>query len=123
MEDTHKKIKLINERFAEETGQKLTHFYAVDKWGKDADPANKTKWGKSKASSKSKHKSNEIDFDDQYQIWNVRHGSTEHFAGKLSLCLGMPVMIRNNDATELCITKGQEGFVVHMEREYWILYL
>jgi hypothetical protein len=24
----------------------------------------------------------------------------------------MPVMIRNNDATELCITKGQEGFVV-----------
>jgi hypothetical protein len=23
----------------------------------------------------------------------------------------MPVMIRNNDATELCITKGQEGFV------------
>jgi hypothetical protein len=24
----------------------------------------------------------------------------------------MPVMIRNNDATELCITKGQEGYVV-----------
>jgi hypothetical protein len=100
------------ERFAKETGQKLTHFYSVDKWGKDADPANKIKWGKSKAASKSKHKSNEIDFDDQHQIWNVRHGSTEHFAGRLSLCLGMPVMIRNNDATELCITKGQEGFVV-----------
>ena len=25
---------------------------------------------------------------------------------------GLPVMIRNNDATELCITKGQEGHVV-----------
>ena len=24
----------------------------------------------------------------------------------------MPVMIRNNDATELYITKGQEGFIV-----------
>ena len=24
----------------------------------------------------------------------------------------MPVIIRNNDATELCITKGQEGHVV-----------
>ena len=24
----------------------------------------------------------------------------------------MPVMIRNNNATELCITKGQEGHVV-----------
>jgi hypothetical protein len=30
---------------------------------------------------------------------------------KLSLCIGMPVMIRNNEATELCITKGQEGHV------------
>ena len=24
----------------------------------------------------------------------------------------MPVIIRNNDATELCITKGQEGHIV-----------
>src|ERR1700734_1846177 len=30
---------------------------------------------------------------------------------KTPSCIGMPVMIRNNDATELCITKGQEGFV------------
>jgi hypothetical protein len=29
----------------------------------------------------------------------------------------MPVMIRNNDATELCITKGQEGFVVGWQSE------
>jgi hypothetical protein len=29
----------------------------------------------------------------------------------------MPVMIRNNDATELCITKGQEGFVVGWREE------
>jgi hypothetical protein len=32
-------------------------------------------------------------------------------AGKLSLCVGMPVMIRNNIATELCMTKGQKGFM------------
>ena len=31
----------------------------------------------------------------------LRHGSTENFAGKLSLCIGMPVMIRNNDVAEL----------------------
>ena len=99
------------ERFANDTGQNLTKFYSIDKWGKEVDPASKTKWGKSKAAPKSKHKSNAIDFDDQLQIWKVRHGGTENFAGKLSLCLGMPVMIRNNDATELCITKGQEGFV------------
>ena len=58
-----------------------------------------------------KHQSNEIDHNDQTEIWKLRHGSTEHFAGKLSLCIGMPVMLRNNDATEICITKGQEGFV------------
>jgi hypothetical protein len=100
------------ERFAAETHQNLTNFYSVDKWGKESDPATKQKWGKSKAAPKSKHKSNEIDFDVQQEIWKVRHGATDHFPGKLSLCLGMPVMIRNNDATELCITKGQEGFVV-----------
>jgi len=38
--------------------------------------------------------------------------ATNHFAGKLSLCIGMPVIIRNNDATELYITKGEEGHVV-----------
>ena len=89
----------------------MTTFYSIDKWGKEIDPASKAKWGKSKAAPKTKHKSSEMGFNDQLHIWKVRHGSTNNFAGKLSLCLGMPVMIRNNDATELCITKGQEGFV------------
>ncbi|KDR64842.1 hypothetical protein GALMADRAFT_82610, partial [Galerina marginata CBS 339.88] len=105
------------QRFADETGQKLTHFYSIDKWGKEKDPASKSKWGKSKSAPKSKHKSNEIPFDEQLEIWKLRHGATDNFAGKLSLCLGMPVMIRNNDATELCITKGQEGFVVGWQAE------
>jgi Helitron helicase-like domain at N-terminus/PIF1-like helicase len=100
------------ERFAKETNQNLTNFYSVDKWGKEKDLAEKNKWGKSKVTSKVKHKSNIIDYDDQLEIWKLRHGATEHFPSKLSLCVGMPVMIRNNDATELCITKGQEGFVV-----------
>ena len=103
--------ELGSERFAEETGQKLIHFYSIDKWGKEKDPNTKQKYGKSKASTKTKHQSNEIDFDTQCEIWKVRHGGTEHFPGKLSLCIDMPVMLRNNDATELCITKGQEGYV------------
>ena len=102
---------LGSEQFAKDTGQKLTNFFSVDKWGKEIDPADKLKWGKSKAGPKTTHKSNEMDFDDQLQVWKVRHGATDNFPGKLSLCIGMPVMIRNNDATELCITKGQEGFV------------
>jgi hypothetical protein len=99
------------ERFAQDTGKKLTNFYSIDKWGKEVDPSSKTKWGKSQAAPKTKHLTNEMDFEDQLEIWKLRHGATENFPGKLSLCVGMPVMIRNNDATELCITKGQEGFV------------
>ncbi|KDR64882.1 hypothetical protein GALMADRAFT_34264, partial [Galerina marginata CBS 339.88] len=45
-------------------------------------------------------------------LWNMRYSMTETVPGKLSLCFGMPVMIRNNDATELCITRGQEAHVV-----------
>ena len=48
---------------------------------------------------------------DQENLWQLPHHATQHFPGKLSLCIGMPVMLRNNDATELCITKGQEGTV------------
>jgi hypothetical protein len=99
------------ERFAVDTGQKLTYFYSIDKWGKEKDPATKTKWGKNHSASTAKHNSNEIDFEDQQEIWKLSDGATENFPGKLPLCIGMPVMIRNNDATELCITKGQEGFV------------
>ena len=38
--------------------------------------------------------------------------ATQHLPGKPSLCIGMPVIIRNINATKLCITKGQEGHVV-----------
>ena len=48
----------------------------------------------------------------QDAVWNLRHLASEHIPGKLSLCMGLPVMIRNNDATELCITKGQEGHIL-----------
>ena len=48
----------------------------------------------------------------QDAVWNLRHSASDHIPDKLSLCIGLPVMIRNNDATELCITKGQEGHVV-----------
>ncbi|KAF8193611.1 hypothetical protein K438DRAFT_1589001 [Mycena galopus ATCC 62051] len=49
----------------------------------------------------------------QQELWEAPPATTsDHIPGKLSLCLGLPIMIRNNDATELCITKGQEGIVV-----------
>ena len=44
-------------------------------------------------------------------LWELEHNVTEHVLGKLTLCIGMPVMIRYNVATGLGITKGQEGTV------------
>jgi hypothetical protein len=44
-------------------------------------------------------------------------GGTKYFQkyipAKLELCIGMPIMIRNNDATECCITKGTEATVAN----------
>ena len=49
--------------------------------------------------------------EDQDALWESYPHMSDHVPGKLSLCVGMPVMIRNNKATELCVTKGQEAIV------------
>ncbi|KAJ6595745.1 hypothetical protein DFH09DRAFT_906059, partial [Mycena vulgaris] len=38
--------------------------------------------------------------------------TNEFIPGKLSICMGMPVMLHSNDVTDMCITKGQEAAVV-----------
>jgi len=48
----------------------------------------------------------------QIVLWNAPPSTSDHIAAKLSLCIGLPIMLRHNDATELYITKGQEGIVV-----------
>jgi hypothetical protein len=95
-------------RFAQDTGQKLTHFYSIDKLGNSG-------LGRKRRGTKVSKKvsaGSDIPSDVKQTLWDSSPHSSEHFPGKLSLCLGMPIMIRNNDATELCITKGQEAFVV-----------
>ena len=93
-------------RFAQETGQTLTDFYSEDSpkiRGDDID----------KSTSKCKVlRVKEISNEMQEILWNQLPSTTDkHIAGKLSLCIGLPIMIRHNFATELCITKGQEGYV------------
>ena len=103
--------KLGSLRFATETGQKLTDFYSDDELGEDVNPSTLSSIRKrDKKSIQSSKKILSPDMQDV--VWNLRHSSSEHIPGKLSLCIGLPVMIRNNDAKELCITKGQEGHVV-----------
>jgi hypothetical protein len=101
--------ELGSARFATDTGQTLTDFYSVDTLGVECDPVTGRKpRGRPKKTTICKIISPKL----QNILWNLRYSASEHVPGKLSLCIGMPVMIRNNDATELCITKGQEGHVV-----------
>ncbi|KAJ6629662.1 hypothetical protein B0H10DRAFT_1741073, partial [Mycena sp. CBHHK59/15] len=99
-----------SQRFAEDTGQTLTHFYACDTLAGNSDsgyrlPMNLRRKEKLPPSRK-------LSLDQQNELWKAHPSTSEHIAGRLSLCVGLPVMIRNNDATELCITKGQEATVV-----------
>lgn len=48
----------------------------------------------------------------QQILWNLPTGCTKHHPGKLSLRVGMPVMIKKNKATECSVTNGAEGIVV-----------
>ena len=84
------------QKFAEETGEKLTDFYSEDSL-KSADKTKRTK--KHLPNQKIKH----IDIGLQKVLWNLPHSSSSRpVAGKLQLCIGMPIMIKSNVATELC---------------------
>src|SRR6202042_1297954 len=102
--------ELGSRHFAAETNQTLTHFHSVDHFGNSPDVSEKKRKGR-KSKRTSKHSSSAISPWLQDLIWNLPHAATAHFPGRLPLCIGMHVMIKNNDATKLCITKGQEGFI------------
>ena len=90
-------------RFAQETDQELTIFYSDD--------TVRVSPSESHQSSGTKRVS-EISEGMQKALWDQQPSTTDkHIAGKLCLCIGLPVMIRYNFAMELCMTRGQEGFI------------
>ncbi|KAJ7707222.1 hypothetical protein B0H16DRAFT_1345312 [Mycena metata] len=92
-------------RFAEDTGQQLHKFYSIDRLSMKAADAKRFKY-----CEPARRKA--ISLKLQEQLWAATPSSTsEHVPGCLRLCIGMPVILKSNDATELCITKGQEGIV------------
>jgi hypothetical protein len=104
--------KLGSERFATDTSQALCEFYSIDKISSRA--VDRSKW---KGCEQSPLKS--ISKGLRKKLWDAPpSANTEFIPGKLTLCVGMPIMIRSNDATELCITKGQEAVVVGWDSSY-----
>ena len=92
-------------RFAQETNQELTDFFSDDSTRVHSMEA-ETKISNTKRVA-------EISNEMQEALWEQQPSTTDkQIAGKLSLCLGLPVMIRHNYATEICMTRGQEGYVV-----------
>ena len=102
------------ERFAAENNQTLVSFYSIDRW-KDPEKSRRKKGVKY---SKTQlvdpvHKTNVFSPHLQKTLWEQPHSSSnKHVPGKLTLCVGLPVMLRHNDATECCITKGAKATVV-----------
>ena len=98
-------------RFAAETGQDLTHFFSIDSViAKEPEENQQRK--RYKAGQKRSVKHGSIPTAIQNALWEQPTcANTKLIPGKLSICIGMPVMICNNAATEMGITKGQEAIV------------
>jgi len=102
-------------RFAEDHNLELTDFYSLDELA--GGDSHKTKQRRRKRGMKKTDALKEPTLSgltraDQEALWECHPHMSDHMPAKLSLCVGMPVMIRHNEATELCITKGQEAVVV-----------
>ena len=104
--------KLGTIQFAEETGQDHRAFYSCDTWAEYKSPSDNKKKRRHWKKVKYGLTSTNITEEDQQMLWDLEHNATKHIPGRLLLCISLPIMIRYNTATELCITKGQEGTVV-----------
>ncbi|KDR73768.1 hypothetical protein GALMADRAFT_71756 [Galerina marginata CBS 339.88] len=95
-------------RWAKDHGQKLHDFYSIDYFHE-------------RGRKETRHNPSPIHVLNpalQEGLWSLPpSASKEQVPAKLTLCIGLPVMIRNNDAVELCITKGQEAVVVGWDAE------
>ncbi|KZT03009.1 uncharacterized protein LAESUDRAFT_602069, partial [Laetiporus sulphureus 93-53] len=107
---------VINEmcarRFASDNNLSLTPFYSVDSWSSSprSDSIRRTQRS-SDSTWNPRRTSDNVTSEVQDVLWTLPPALTGHRAGILMLCPGMPVMLKNNEATELCATNGAEGFV------------
>lgn len=100
------------EQFAAENAQKLTSFYSIDQW-RNPDESRGRKGRPKKPLIDPVRKTNVLSPGLQNILWEQPPASSDkHVAAKLTLCVRMPVMLKHNDATECCMTKGAEATVV-----------
>ncbi|OJT05668.1 ATP-dependent DNA helicase pif1 [Trametes pubescens] len=99
--------------FAARCGKKLYRFVSLDTWGHSKESTSIRKAQRAyNATADPSRTSNIIPRKVQEQLWALPPSLTDHQAGVLQLCEGMPVLLKYNEATELCATNGAEA-VVH----------
>ncbi|EIN03418.1 hypothetical protein PUNSTDRAFT_36801, partial [Punctularia strigosozonata HHB-11173 SS5] len=100
-------------RFATDSNQELVTFRSRDKYARTQEfiSVRKTQKAHNRALDPIR-KSNTLSPDIQQMVWDLPPCATGQHAGFLSICLGMPVMLKYNEATELCATNGAEAVVV-----------
>ncbi len=103
--------RLASARFAQESGRSLVTFYSEDQLS-SSELSQRMRPGQGK-----KLTCTDISQNLQDILWAAAPSENDkHIPPTLALCVGMPVMIRVNSATELCIMKGQEA-TVHSWRD------
>ena len=100
-----------SQRFARETDQALQRFYSLDRW-RSIDEHGKLKRLPRQQMSDPLRSGNRIPDPIQKELWALPPLSTDNHVGTLEICLGLPVMIKKNIATECGVTNGAEGIVV-----------
>ena len=100
-------------RFAQESNQNLVEFFSIDTLpSEDVKDARGRKRRVKRKCHRELTEHGKIKPNIQRILWEQPPcANTKLIPSRLSLCVGMPVMIRSNIAMELCMTKGQEGFV------------
>ncbi|KAJ3482222.1 hypothetical protein NLI96_g7135 [Meripilus lineatus] len=90
--------------FAKQKLQPLTSFYSYDKW-------DTLKYLRSLNEDQLVKRDHHVRNMQKY-LWSIPPALADHRPGVLQLCKGMPVMLKYNEATEVCATNGAEGEVV-----------
>ncbi|KAI0675202.1 hypothetical protein C8Q78DRAFT_958617, partial [Trametes maxima] len=98
--------------YAASHGKELHKFYSVDRWAtsKDVSSLRLAQRMYDRTIDPSRL-TNSITPLLQEALWKIPPALSNHHAGVLELCEGMPVLLKFNEATELCATNGAQAVV------------
>ncbi|KAI0662234.1 hypothetical protein C8Q70DRAFT_909909 [Cubamyces menziesii] len=105
--------ELGTEVFSRQYGRQLVAFHSIDQWCSERTGNRSVRQTQREYidSSNPVRGDNTIAPDIQQVLWRLPPCLTDHHAGILRLCRGMPVLLKTNESTELCATNGAEAIV------------